>query len=82
MLRVTLLGEQMACDAHGAVRMRPSRTVALIASLVEVGHSNPAMTFEIYAHRSTGQDRIAAELIGQLIEWTVTGPKDPAPEAC
>jgi integrase len=47
-----------------------------------VGHSNPAVTFQIYAHRSTGQDRAAAELIGQLIERAVAGPKDPAPEAC
>jgi integrase len=46
-----------------------------------VGHSNPAVTFQIYAHCSTGQDRAAAELIGRLIERAVTGPKDPAPEA-
>ncbi|MEN3264321.1 MAG: hypothetical protein V7646_1215 [Pseudonocardia sp.] len=40
-----------------------------------VGHSNPAVTFQIYAHRSTGQDRAAAELIGRLIERAV--PRTP-----
>jgi integrase len=41
-----------------------------------VGHSNPAVTFQIYAHHSTGQNRAAAELIGQLIERAVTGPRN------
>lgn len=34
MPHVTLLGKQMVCDAYGAVRLRPSRTVALVAFLV------------------------------------------------
>lgn len=32
-----------------------------------VGHSNPNITFQIYSHHSTGQDRAAAELIGRMI---------------
>lgn len=34
MLHVTLLGEQAVADAHGTVRLRSSRTVALLAFLV------------------------------------------------
>jgi integrase len=41
-----------------------------------VGHSNPTVTFQIYAHRSTGRDRTAAELIGRLIEEAVSGSED------
>jgi integrase len=47
-----------------------------------VGHSNPAVTVQIYTHRSTGLDRAAADLIGQLIEQAVWGPEGPAPQAC
>jgi integrase len=47
-----------------------------------VGHSNPTVTFQIYAHRSTGRDRAAAELIGRLIEEAISGSEDTAPEAC
>lgn len=47
-----------------------------------VGHSNPTVTFQIYAHRSTGRDREAAELIGQLISAALGGPVGTAPEAC
>lgn len=47
-----------------------------------VGHSNPAVTFQIYAHRSTGQDRVAAQLIGRLIEEAVSGSEGTASEAC
>jgi integrase len=36
-----------------------------------VGHANPTITFQIYAHRSAGRDRAAAQLIGQLIEDAV-----------
>ena len=36
-----------------------------------VGHSNPTITFQIYAHRSAEWDRAAAQLIGQLIEDAV-----------
>ena len=38
-----------------------------------VGHSNPTITFQVYTHRSTGRDRAAAQLIGQLIEDAVRG---------
>lgn len=37
-----------------------------------VGHSNPSVTFQIYAHRSTGRDRAAADLIGALIQKAVS----------
>ena len=47
-----------------------------------VGHSNPTVTFQIYAHRSTGRDRAAAELIGHLIEGAISGSEDTAPEVC
>ncbi len=47
-----------------------------------VGHSNPTVTFQIYAHRSTGRDRTAAEIIGRLIEEAVSGSEGTAPEAC
>ncbi|MGE0297208.1 MAG: tyrosine-type recombinase/integrase [Dehalococcoidia bacterium] len=36
-----------------------------------VGHSNPAVTFQIYAHRSVGRDRDAADLIGRMIAEAV-----------
>lgn len=36
-----------------------------------VGHSNPAITFQIYAHRSAGRDRAAAQRIERLIEDAV-----------
>ncbi len=32
-----------------------------------IGHSDMSVTFQIYGHRSTGQDREAAELIAKLI---------------
>ncbi|MGH3513293.1 MAG: tyrosine-type recombinase/integrase [Pseudonocardiaceae bacterium] len=44
-----------------------------------VGHSNPTVTFQIYAHRSTGRDRTAAEIIGRLIEEAVSGSEGTAP---
>jgi integrase len=47
-----------------------------------VGHPNPTITSQSYAHRSTGRDRAAAELIGRLIEDAVSGAEDTAPEAC
>ncbi|HET9256523.1 MAG TPA: hypothetical protein VFO16_15180 [Pseudonocardiaceae bacterium] len=46
-----------------------------------VGHSNPTVTFQIYAHRSTGRDRAAAELIGRLIEEAVSGSAGTSPTA-
>jgi integrase len=46
-----------------------------------VGHSNPTVTFQIYAHRSTGRDRDAAELIGQMISTALRSPADAAPGA-
>jgi integrase len=36
-----------------------------------VGHSNMAVTLQIYTHRSSGRDRAAAEHIGDLIRRTV-----------
>lgn len=45
-----------------------------------VGHSNPSVTFQVYTHRSTGQDRAAAQVIGQLIEDAVNGSEDTASE--
>lgn len=47
-----------------------------------VGHCNPTVTFQIYAHRSTGRNRAAAELIGRLIEEAVNSSEDIAPKAC
>jgi integrase len=38
-----------------------------------VGHSNMAVTLQIYTHRSSGRDRDAAERIGRWIERTVHG---------
>jgi len=38
-----------------------------------VGHANMNVTFQIYAHRSTGQDRAAAEQVTQLIAEAVGG---------
>jgi integrase len=38
-----------------------------------VGHSNPAVTLQVYTHRSTGRDRAAAELIGTIIHRAVGG---------
>lgn len=38
-----------------------------------VGHSNPTITFQVYAHRSPGRDRAAAQHIGHLIEDAVHG---------
>lgn len=43
-----------------------------------VGHSNPSVTFQIYAHRSTGQDRAAADLLGRLIEHALTSAAGPS----
>ncbi|HEY3894351.1 MAG TPA: hypothetical protein VGL88_03175 [Pseudonocardiaceae bacterium] len=45
-----------------------------------VVHSNPSVTFQVYTHRSTGQDRAAAQVIGQLIEDAVNGSEDTASE--
>ena len=60
--------------------MRHTYSTLLLDSGIEpkilsdrVGHSNPAVTFQIYAHRSTGRDRAAAELIGRLIGEAVSG---------
>lgn len=36
-----------------------------------VGHSNMAVTLQIYTHRSSGRDREAAEQLGELIRRTV-----------
>jgi integrase len=38
-----------------------------------VGHANMNVTFQIYAHRSTGHDRAAAELIGTMIREALDG---------
>jgi integrase len=46
-----------------------------------VGHSNPAVTFQI-THRSTGQDPATAKLVGRLTERAVSAPEDRAPETC
>ena len=35
-----------------------------------MGHANMSVTFQIYGHRSTGQDREAADLVGGLIHRT------------
>jgi integrase len=43
-----------------------------------VGHSTPAVTFQIYTHRSTGLDRPAADLIGRMIEEAVKRSQDDA----
>jgi integrase len=32
-----------------------------------IGHSDLSVTFQVYGHRSTGQDREAAELVAKLI---------------
>jgi hypothetical protein len=32
-----------------------------------MGHANMSVTFQIYGHRSTGQDRQAADMVGGLI---------------
>ncbi|MDQ3761360.1 MAG: hypothetical protein M3460_06570 [Actinomycetota bacterium] len=45
------------------------------------GHFNPTVTFQVYTHRSTGQDRVAAQLIDQLIKDAVSDSDDTAPEA-
>ncbi|WP_214369119.1 tyrosine-type recombinase/integrase [Pseudonocardia sp. H11422] len=44
-----------------------------------VGHSTPAVTFQIYTHRSTGLDRPAADLIGRMIEEAVRRSQGVAP---
>jgi hypothetical protein len=50
--------------------MTPSLNAGVEPNILSgrVGRSDPAETFQIYAHRSTGQDRAAANLLGQLIE--------------
>jgi len=40
-----------------------------------VGHANMNVTFQIYAHRSTGQDRAAAEQITQVIAEALRGER-------
>ena len=43
-----------------------------------VGHSTPAVTFQIYTHRSTGLDRPAPDLIGRMIEEAVKRSQEDA----
>jgi DNA-binding SARP family transcriptional activator len=49
MLQVALLGEQVISDANGAVRLRSSRTLALVAFLV------------VHAGSPQSRQRIAAQ---------------------
>jgi integrase len=46
-----------------------------------VGHSNMSVTFQVYAHRSTGHDRVAADLIGGLIRDALDEPEPPSETA-
>lgn len=41
-----------------------------------IGHSDLSVTFQIYGHRSVGQDREAAELIAKLIREALARPGD------
>jgi integrase len=41
-----------------------------------IGHSDLSVTFQIYGHRSVGQDREAAELIARLIRMELDRPTD------
>ena len=38
-----------------------------------MGHANMSVTFQIYGHRSTGQDREAADMVGGLIHRKTAG---------
>jgi integrase len=44
-----------------------------------VGHANPAVTFQVHTHRSSGLDRPAADLIGGMIADAVGATADRAP---
>ena len=39
-----------------------------------IGHSDLRVTFQVYGHRSTGQDREAAELVAALIREALDLP--------
>jgi hypothetical protein len=46
-----------------------------------VGRSNMNVTFQVYAHRFTGHDRMAADLIGGLIRDALEGGQAPSETA-
>jgi integrase len=42
-----------------------------------IGHSDIRVTFQVYGHRSTSQDREAAELVAKLIREALELPIEP-----